>query len=399
MSTEIDTSKATGIWAEVANQPYPEIDTPAVLVDLDKLEANIKEMTQTANEAGISLRPHLKVHGCAEIAKMQIGAGACGIEVGPIGQAEAHAKEGINDILIAHPAYYSGKKYQTLKKLLRMKDLKLQLVFDMYEQAETISRAGQEAGVKVPVLIKLDTNTLATGLPRFGQILGKSALKLAMAIKDLPGVRLVGLYAHEIGGAEGPGKMARKTAEQVCETAKMFRRKGFELEHVSTGASPAFRHTCRYIKEGRFPEITEVHPGSCVFGDVSYFTMGGNKSLDTCAATVLVTVSGTSHSDWCVIDTGYKTFGSLEVGGYKKWKGMISRGVVKGRPDLFNGFLCAETTMVYYRDPTKKARVGERFEIIPNSMITVSNTKDVLYGVRNGQVEKVFKVTARGRGV
>lgn len=405
MLQDIEIYPETKIHAKVAASIlYPEIDTPAVLVDLDKLEANIKEMTQVAQEAGVKLRPHAKVHESVDIAKMQIAAGACGIEVGPVEQAESFVENGINDIIVAHPEYYSGKKLEILKRMLRRPGLKLQIVFDVFEQAESISRAGQEVGKKVPILMKIDTNTRATGLPRYGQLPGEGALVLARETKDLPGVELAGLYSHEIGGMEGSGKMARKTAEQVTETARMLKVKGFNMEHVSTGASPEFRHTCHFIKEGRFPEITEVHPGTCVFGDMSYLSMGGTKSLETCAASVLVTVMGTSHRDWCVIDTGYKTFGSLEVGGYKKWKGMISRGVIKGRPDLFIGFLCAETTMVYYRESyfsisSRKLEIGEQLEVIPNSMITVSNTKDVLFGVRNGNVERIFKVTSRGRGV
>ena len=90
--------------------PYPSLDTPAVLVDMDKLEANIGEMSRLAKEAGVRLRTHIKVHECAEIAKMQLAAGACGVEVGPIAQAEAMAAEGIGDIIVAHPGYYGEQK-------------------------------------------------------------------------------------------------------------------------------------------------------------------------------------------------------------------------------------------------------------------------------------------------
>ncbi len=357
---------------------YPDIDTPALLVDLDKLDENIKEMTQVAKDARVKLRPHIKVHESSEIAKMQIEAGAVGIEVGPIGMAEAMAQGGINDILVAHPGYYGGHKYETLKRLLGKRGLKLSIVVDMFEQAGGISRAGQEVGRRVPVIIKVDTNTNATGLPRYGVLPGEPALQLAKKLSLLPYIKLLGVYAHEIGGTEGPVKMALKTAEQLTETARLLKKEGLNIEHVSTGASPEFRHTCRDIKEGRFPEVTEIHPGSCALGDISYLTMGGNLSMDTCAACVLATVMSTAHSDWVVIDTGYKTFGSLEVKALKTWKGMPPMGAVKGRPDLFFGFLCAETTMVYYTDPERRnLSIGDRLEIIPNSEITVSNTKDV----------------------
>ncbi len=97
--------------------PYSSLDTPVVLLDMNKLEANIREMSQLVAEVGVKLRPHTKVHESALIAKMQIEAGACGIEVGAIGQAEAMAEGGIDDILIAHP-FYGDHKLEILERLL-----------------------------------------------------------------------------------------------------------------------------------------------------------------------------------------------------------------------------------------------------------------------------------------
>ena len=379
---------------------YPSVETPAVIVDLDKLEANIREMSQVAAEAGIRLRPHTKVHESVEIAKMQIEAGACGIEVGPIGQAEAMAEEGIDDILIAHPGFYGYHKLETLKKLLNIPGLKITVVIDMFEQAEGVSQAGHEAGKKVPVVIKVDTNTGANGIARYGVLPGKPTLELAKKLRKLQGVQFIGIYAHEMGGTEGPEKMAFESASQVAETARMLKREGFKIEHVSMGASFTFRYTCHYIKEGKFPEITEIHPGSCVLGDISYVKMGGNKSIETCAASVLTTVMSTSHPDWFVIDAGYKTFGAAEVKSLNTWGGMTSRGFVKDRPDLWVGFAFAETTKIYYTEPRQgKLSIGERLEIVPNSILIVVNTKDQLYGVRNNKVERIIRITGRGRGV
>ena len=137
---------------------FLSLDTPAVLVDMNKLETNIRGMSQLAVEAGVRLRPHVKVHECDEIAKMQIEAGACGIEVGPVAQAEAMAEAGLNDIIIAHPGFYGGPKLETLKRLLNKPELKVTVVVDMIEQAEGISQTGQAVGRKVTVLLKIDTS-------------------------------------------------------------------------------------------------------------------------------------------------------------------------------------------------------------------------------------------------
>jgi len=115
---------------------YSSLNTPAVLVDLDTLEANISGMSRLAAKAGLKLRPHVKIHENASIAKKQIAAGACGVEVGVVEQAEAMVEQGIDDIIIAHPGYYGGPKGEILKKLLGRSNLKLALVVDMLEQAD-----------------------------------------------------------------------------------------------------------------------------------------------------------------------------------------------------------------------------------------------------------------------
>ena len=385
--------------------PYSSLDTPAVLVDMDKLEANIREMSELTAGAGVRLRVHTKVHESAPIAKLQIEAGACGIEVGPIAQAEAMAEEGIDDIIVAHPGFYGGPKLETLQRLLSKPELKLTVVVDMIEQAEGVSQAGQAVGRKVPVLLKMDTSLHAGGLRRYGVLPDEPALNLAKKLCQLPGIKFTGIYAHEMGDdptAESVDRVAFKTASIVAETTRMLRGEGITVEHVSVGASPTYRATCRYIKEGKFPEITEIHPGNCVIGDITYMMKRGN-TRETCAVTVLTTVMSTSHSDWAVIDAGYKTFGNDSLIGAREtlgfiWKGMPSFGSIQRHPDLQLGFLAAETALVYYMEPEKKLSLGERLEIVPNNATLVINIHNPIYGVRNGVVERVIPITGRGRG-
>ena len=388
------------------NIAFPSLDTPAVLVDIDKLEANIRKMSQLAAEAGVRLVPHVKVHECAAIAKMQIQAGACGVDVGGKGQAEAMAAEGIDNIIIAHPGFYDGPKLEALKELLNKPGLKLTVVVDMLEQVEGISRAGQAAGRKVPVVIKVDTNTSTGGTRRFGVLPGEPVLNLAKQIRQLSGVQLIGIYAHERGGEnptmESLEEAAFKTASLITEAAKMLKGEGIPIEYVSMGSSNTFPPTCRYIKGGKFPEITVVHPGICVIGDIGYMKTLAN-TRESCAVTVLTTVMSTTHSDFAMIDAGYKTLGSDSNIGHREdpgffWKDMPSYGSIQGRPDLWLGSLSGESSAVFYRDPTKKLSFGERLEIVPNNATLVINLHDQIYGVRKGVVEKVFPVTGRGRG-
>jgi D-serine deaminase-like pyridoxal phosphate-dependent protein len=185
--------------------------------------------------------------------------------------------------------------------------------------------------------------------------------------------------------------------------AKMLRKEGFEIEHVSVGASPTFRATCRYIKENKFPEITEIHPGNAVIGDI-WHVMGLGNTRDACAATVLTTVMSTAHPDYVVIDTGYKTFGADSLISYRGtpgffWKEKPSFGSVQERPDLRLGRLAAETACVYYTDPNigpeKRLRLGERLEIVPNNATLVIAMQDKIFGVRNDVIEKEFAIAGR----
>lgn len=381
---------------------YPSLDTPAVLVDMNKLEANIARMSGLAAEAGLRLRPHVKVHECAEIAKMQLDAGACGVDVGSMGQAEAMAEAGIPDILISHPGYYGGHKQDRLRKLLGREGLALMLNIDMVEQAEGASLAGQAMGKKIPVLIKVDTNKQLGGMPRLGVLPGKPTLELAKQLVKLPGIKLMGLYAHEIGGLSAVDDIAFGTAKLISETADLLRNNGIAVDHISVGASNTLPATCRLVKEGKFPDITEVHPGNCIIGDIGYMLRGAN-TRDSCAITILTTVISTSHPEKAAIDAGYKTFGAdYNIGEVKKpdyyWNDIPYFGCVQERPDLRAGRMSAETGYIYYMEADKKLSFGDRIEIVPNNATLVVNIHEQLYGVRNGAVEKIFTVTARGCG-
>jgi D-serine deaminase-like pyridoxal phosphate-dependent protein len=384
---------------------FPSLDTPAVLIDMNRLEANIQEMSRLAASAGVKLRPHVKVHACAEIAKMQLAAGACGVDTGSLGQAEAMAAAGIRDIFLSHPTHYGGVRLEKFKKLLATEGLKLTVNVDMVEQVEGLAQAGRALGRNIPLSIKVDTNTPLGGFGRFGVLPGEPLLDFARKIAKIPFVELVGIYAHEMSTVHTPealSKLAFETGQCMDQMAQRLRREGFPIEIVAVGSSPTFRYTCQYLKEGKISGITEINPGNCIIGDLMYMRTLGNR-LESCAATVLVTVVSTSHSDKAAIDAGYKTFGADSLIGAMKdpdyfWNGLPRFGRVVGRPDLWPGRLSAETGFIYYRDPARRLSYGERIEIIPNNATLVINLHDRLYGVRNGTVERIFAVTGRGAG-
>lgn len=380
--------------------PYAYLDTPSVLVHLDQLEANIQEMTRYAVDAGIKLRPHTKVHESAWIAGLQMEAGACGIEVGPIDQAEIMANAGFHDIVVGHP-FYGRHKLETLKRTIANPRNKVTLVVDMVEQAKGIAEVGLALGQDIPVLLKIDTVDGA----RYGVPAGKPAVEIALQLAQIEGIRFAGIYGHEMGAVpteEGMADKAYRDASAMCETARGIGEAGIEIDHVSVGASPTFRWTCKFIKEGKFPELTEIHPGNMVIGDIGYMMNGGNLR-ETCALSVLVSVMSVSHDNYAVLDAGFKTFGADSLIAKRDtpdffWEGKPSFGSIQGRPGLWFGRLAAETSLVYYKDPGEKLSLGERVEIVPNNATCVVNIHDKLHGVRNGEVERVIPVTGRGAG-
>ena len=380
--------------------PYEFLDTPCVLLNLDRLEANIHEMTRHAVGAGVSLRPHTKVHQCAWIAKRQLEAGACGIEVGTVDQAEVMANEGLHDIVVAHP-FCGSRKMETLKRIVSNPRNKLCLVVDMVEQAHEMAEVGRAIGRDLPVLLKIDTG----GSSRYGVPAGEPAVSIASQLSEIVGIHLAGIYGHEKGAKntdDGLRDKALEDATMICDTARAIREAGIEIDHVSTGASPTFRQTCSLLREGRFPEITEIHPGNCVIGDIGYMLNRAN-TRESCAVTVLTSVMSVSHDNYAVLDTGIKTFGADSLIAKRDtpdffWEGMPSYGSVQGRPGLWWGRLHAESSCIHYKDSGEKLELGERIEIVPNNATLVINLHSKLYGVRNGGVERVIQVTGRGVG-
>ena len=376
--------------------PYPELDTPAVLVDMDKLEANINEAQRLADSGGVKLRPVSKCHESIEIVRMQIKAGASGIACGKLEEALHMADEGIGDILILHP-FYGDLKMEKLKQLVTKPNLEVRCTVDMIEQAEAISQVGQAIGKKIPVLLKIDT-----GLKRFGVFSGEPALQRAKELVKIPGIEFVGILGHESGSGlsentkDGWDKHCREVAAVMAGTARLLRNNGIQIEHVSIGGTPALRNV-PWLKD--YPEITEVRPGMYVFGDISYVSQFA-LPIERCSMTVLTTVISLPETlpSRAIIDAGAKTLVTLPLNlqfkpgepGYL-FDGKPKLGYVVGRPDLWLGRLTIVSGIIFFTDPNKKVSLGERLEVIPNFGCMVVGIHKRIYGVRNGKVEKQLK--------
>jgi D-serine deaminase-like pyridoxal phosphate-dependent protein len=359
-----------------------DLDTPCLLVDLDALERNIAEMAKVAADAGVRIRPHTKTHKCPEIAAMQVAAGAAGITVAKLGEAEVMADAGLDDILIAFPIVGDGK-LERLRALMDRAAVRVSL--DSVEVAEGIGRLGKDRGTDVPVLVEVDT-----GLHRLGRPAGAPSAELASSIGRVPGVEVLGLlthagHAYRAKDSAALRAVAEREALDLIETASLCERTGLAIREISVGSTP----TARAAAQVR--GVTEIRPGTYVFNDVQQLRLG-TATEDGCAARVLVTVVARPAEDRFVVDGGTKAFTSDGANG-PPYPG---RGVVHGRPELRLDWM-SEEHGVGHIDPGGSLEIGDRLEVIPLHVCSTVNMFDVAYALRGGRVERELTIAGRGK--
>ena len=356
-----------------------ELPTPAVLIELAVLEANIARQAGRAREAGVALRPHCKTHKSPQIGRMQLKAGAKGISLAKTSEAEVFAKEGFDDIFLAYPIVGLGKP----ERLLALSErIRLSVGFDSFEGARALSAVFGRAARRLDVVLKIDCGYGRVGVPP------EKAAELAGRVGQLPGLTLAGVFTHggQAYAAQSPGqteKAAREEGESVVEAARSMAAAGLPVPTISAGSTPSARFVMKV------PGLTECRPGNYVFHDGSQAALGTCEASD-CAMTVLATVVSVPAKDRAVLDAGSKTLSTdpLRPAGN-------GHGLVLGTQSRIEKL--SEEHGVVAVAPGDSFRVGERVRILPNHACVISNLHDRLYGVRNGRVETEFVVAARGR--
>jgi D-serine deaminase-like pyridoxal phosphate-dependent protein len=362
--------------------PYADLDTPALLFDLDVVEQNARGMAAVAAEAGVALRPHTKTHKSPEIAALQRRAGSTGITVAKLGEAEAMADAGFDDILIAYPLW-GDAKLARLRSLLERASIRVSL--DSVEVAEGIGRVGEDLGRDVPVLLEVDT-----GLHRLGRRPGPPTVELVTRVARVRGIDVTGLlthagHAYRATGSEELRRVAEREALDLVETADACARAGVEIREISVGSTPTARTAA--CVEG----VTEIRPGTYIFNDVQQMRLGVATEAD-CAARVLVTVVAHPSVERFVIDGGSKVFSSdgADVSPFP------GRGVVVGRAALRLDVFTEEHGVGHVEEGDDVA-IGDRLEVIPLHVCAAVNLFDSAYGVRRGRVDHEISIVARGR--
>jgi D-serine deaminase-like pyridoxal phosphate-dependent protein len=358
----------------------PELETPALLIDLDALEANLAEMAAVAARAGVRLRPHTKTHKSPEIARLQLQAGAAGITCAKLGEAEVMADAGLDDLLIAYPLV-GEQKLRRLRELMERAQVRVSL--DSVEVAEGLGRVGREVGRDVEVLVEVDT-----GLHRLGRPPGRPTAELVGRVARVAGVKVVGLlthagHAYRAGTPEELRRVAEREVLDLVETAALCRRDGVDLQEISVGSTPTAR-------AGAFVDgVTEIRPGTYALNDAAMIRLGIATEA-TAAARVLVTVVARPAGDRFVVDAGSKCFTTDNMGTVPDWL------VVAGRPALHMDFL-SEEHGVGHRAGDDDVRIGDRLQVIPSHACACVNMFDVAYGTRAGQLERELPIAGRGK--
>lgn len=356
------------------------LDTPAIVIDLDALDANLRRTAERARASGVKLRPHTKTHKSVWIAKKQIEYGAVGITVAKLGEAEVMAAAGIDDILVAYPIV-GTKKLQRLGKL--MENARITVSTDNYEVARGLSEYGLSIGKRIPLYV--DVNT---GLNRLGKEPGEETAELVATIATLPGIEVTGLMTHagHVYGKTGDDacrSVARHEAESLVKTKELLAQRGIDIREVSVGSTPTSKFA------GDVAGVTEMRPGAYVFGDVSQIITGTIEETQ-CAMRIYATVVGKPRPGTVVIDAGSKT---LTTDSNPLRKGY---GLLPDYPDVVIERLSEEHGIMQV-PANVEFNIGDVVTIVPNHCCTVANLHDRLTGARDGRFEQYIQVDARGK--
>lgn len=356
---------------QLINQTLDAVDTPALLLDLDVIDANLKRLAQAGKERGVNVRVHFKSLKCGGLARYIASKGLPTFLCAKLNEAEVLADAGITDILIANQVV-GPLKMRRLADLA--KRVQLRVCVDHPDNIDQLSRAMKDAGATLGVLIEIDL-----GMARCGVEPGDAALGLAQRIQRSPGLRFDGLQGYDghlqmLPDKSDQRKQSIAGLEQLVGTRRLIEKAGIPV-HVVTGAGTG---TWEYT--AGFPGVTEIQPGSFVLMDCIYRQ---HRPEFGCALSILCTVISV-RPKWYTLDAGSKAiskdFGMPEIKGYADEQ--VTR-------------LSEEHTKVECEAPPVK--IGDRREVFPAHCCATMNLHRQAVAIRKGEVEAVWPIEASGR--
>lgn len=345
------------------------LDTPCLVVDLDVVERNIRRLQEYLDAHGIANRPHIKTHKLPLLARWQVEAGARGITVQSVGEAEVMAAAGLDDILITYDVMGAEK----VRRLAQVASLAtVRVAVDNEVALDAVAAAAALAGRTIGVLVEFEC-----GKRRQGVVTPEEAVALARSAAGRPNVEFLGLLTYPNSDVV-PGFVTR--------TRELLGEAGLELRVVSVGGTPG-------VWRSHVPGVaTEHRAGTYVYNDRNSVA-AGSATLEDCALHVHVTLVSKPTAERGVIDAGSKTltsdlFRGDPAGGY---------GHVLEYPGAVVWQLSEEHGAVDFSACADKPVVGERLRVVPNHVCPVSNLHDEVYAHRGGVVCAVLPVAARGK--
>lgn len=358
-----------------------DLDTPALVIDLDIMERNLLRAAEYARANDLRLRPHTKTHKIPALARRQLELGAAGLTVAKVGEAEVMLAADPPELLVAYPII-GHRKLARLMEVARK--TRLTVALDNLLPARQLSDAAREACVSVGVLAEVDV-----GLGRVGVSPGAELLQLLEGILRLRHLTFEGIafYPGHVRSLDPEGLRALdRVGELVRRCLADLRRAGLEPRIVSGGSTPTLYHSLRVTG------MNEVRPGTYLFNDRNTAASGA-CSLADCAASILVTVISTARPGQIIIDGGSKTFSSDRSIAPPE----ATFGHVVEAPEAAFTRMNEEHGYVDVRRSERDFAVGDPLRVIPNHICTAMNLHETVYGLRGDQVEQVWKVEARGK--
>ncbi len=360
---------------DLIGQSKLELDTPALLVDLDVMEANIARIVATCRAHGVAWRPHSKAHKTPEIAQMQIAAGAIGVTCAKLGEAEVMAAAGIRDILIANQIVGSIK----IGRLTRLTERADPIVcVDSLENLGELDAAFASAGKRLRVAIEVNI-----GMNRAGVEPGPPVVALAHAIAKCRSLTFVGLAAWEsqattIVDPIEKERTVRDAVARLTASARACTAAGYAVTVVSCGGTGTFPYCAQQ------PGVTEVEVGGAIFSDMHYLT---NYHVDfTPALTILTTVTSRPTPTRIVVDAGRKSM-----------SGDAAMPAPRGLPPVSLVKLSAEHTKIELEEPNAAPKIGDKIEFIVGYSDTTVHLHEEIVGVRDGRIASIWRVAGRGK--
>lgn len=353
-----------------------DLPTPSILIDVDRMEGNIRRMQNVCTEHGVQLWPHIKTHKCVEILKRQLAAGAAGITCAKIGEAEAMLPSGVKRIFVAHSivAPEAGPRLRALQENLDQ----LLVAVTSKAQAEHLEKVIAGAGIKVDVMMAYDT-----GLGREGARSIEQIKEMRDYVEASPHFELKGVYSHE-------GHCYRSTPETMNEVIdSVYTTLREVMDALDRDILLAPGCSVSAARMATKPGVNWVRPGAYPLGDLSLAYRLSLMPWESAAATVYTTVVDRPTDDLALIDAGSKTFS-----GDKTADGTSGRC----RDNVEMAVQGVNEEHGYVRGPeATPLKIGERLQFVPAHVCGMINMHDQVYAVRGDEVLDTWKIEGRGK--